>query len=100
MFGSEIDVARPEVAFEKYIYMAAFRHEEVFGDIDSYLEYFRNWTDSTPSFEVWQHTDTFYESVTTLALCRIQTYKQTNNLYFLIKRYTIEELNKPTLFSY
>jgi len=42
---------QPEVPFEKYVYMAAFRHEEVFGDIETYSEFFKNWTDTTPAFE-------------------------------------------------
>ena len=57
-FASEADVTHEEVPFEKYVYMAAFRHEEVFGTIEAYQEYFKNWTDSTPAFlvsiDAWQ----------------------------------------------
>jgi len=52
VFGSEIDVIRPEVPFENYVFIASFRFEEIFGELDDYLGYFKNWTDTTPGFEV------------------------------------------------
>ena len=46
------DSFHPEVPFEKYVYMAAFRNEELFESIDDYLMFFKNWTETTPAFEV------------------------------------------------
>ena len=52
MIDDEEFATQPEVPFEKYVYMAAFRHEEVFGDIDTYNDFFTNWTNVTPAFDV------------------------------------------------
>ncbi|CAH1801803.1 unnamed protein product [Owenia fusiformis] len=49
-FGSVEDAFRPETPFEAYVYVKAFRHGGTDATLAAYVDFFKNYTDTTPSF--------------------------------------------------